>query len=158
MGQLGLSPATKEIGLREFYERGWVLVDATHKAVDELKEAGRNLEDLAALTADRFVPLILIKPKVCRTLEPLLSKEGFNVLNNVPAACYTRQYRRRVWRPPPARLAIILRTLLGGSGSVRAYVWPVYLRAINIRNGSSLGRSRADDPDAPCRLLLRPSP
>jgi len=94
MLQLGISPATKEDGLLEFQNRGWILVDATYQPVDKLsKEAGldRNeviardypllLDDLASLMPNRSIPLVLIKANVCRTLEPLLSKDGFSVLN-----------------------------------------------------------------------------
>ena len=38
-------------------------------------------EDLARLSPDRFVPLILIKENVCRLLEARLREDGFNVLN-----------------------------------------------------------------------------
>jgi hypothetical protein len=39
-------------------------------------------EDLASLTPDRSVPVVLIKANVCRILEPLLTGDGFQVLNN----------------------------------------------------------------------------
>jgi hypothetical protein len=94
MLQLGLSPITKEAGLREMKERGWVLVDATYQPVDKLtKDASHDrdrviardylllLHDLASLMPNRSIPLILIKANVCRTLEPLLLKDGFTVLN-----------------------------------------------------------------------------
>ena len=38
-------------------------------------------EDLARLSPDRSVPLILIKENVCRLLEARLREDGFNVLN-----------------------------------------------------------------------------
>jgi hypothetical protein len=94
MRQLGLSPITKEVGLRELQERGWVLVDATYQQVDKLtKDASHSRDqviardysllrdDLASLMPDRSIPLVLIKANVCRILEPLLSKDGFSVLN-----------------------------------------------------------------------------
>jgi hypothetical protein len=94
MLQLGLSPTTKEIGLRELQQRGWVLVDATYQPVDKLaKDADHDrnavivkdypllLDDLASLMPNRSIPLVLIKANVCRTLEPLLLKDGFIVLN-----------------------------------------------------------------------------
>src|SRR6516165_4799320 len=34
MQQLGIAPSTKQAGLRELKERGWVLVDATYQPVD----------------------------------------------------------------------------------------------------------------------------
>src|SRR5205814_1428392 len=74
--------------------RGWVLVDATYQPVDKLaKDATHDrdeviaqdypllLDDLASLMPDRSTPLILIKANVCRAFEPLLSKDGFTVLN-----------------------------------------------------------------------------
>jgi hypothetical protein len=33
-------------------------------------------DDLASLTPDRSIPVVLIKANVCRILEPLLSKDG----------------------------------------------------------------------------------
>lgn len=94
MQQLGVSPNTKEIGLRGFQHRGWVLVDATYQPVDKLtKEADLDrdaviardypllLSDLTHLSPDRSVPLVLIKANVCRALEPLLTLDGFKVLN-----------------------------------------------------------------------------
>jgi len=95
MLQLGIYPATKEIGLNELKRRGWILVDATYTQVDKLaKDAPRDrdqvivrdypllLEDLSSLSPDRSVPVVLIKANVCRILEPLLIGDGFQVLNN----------------------------------------------------------------------------
>jgi hypothetical protein len=94
MQQLGIAPRTKQAGLRELQERGWVLVDATYQPVDKLtKNAGHDRDeviirdyrllrdDLASLTPNRSIPLVLIKANVCRLLEPLLSRDGFRVLN-----------------------------------------------------------------------------
>jgi hypothetical protein len=94
MLQLSLSPTTKEIGLRELQQRGWVLVDATYHPVNKLtKDASHDrdeviardypllLGDLASLMPNRSIPLVLIKANVCRTLEPRLLKDGFTVLN-----------------------------------------------------------------------------
>jgi hypothetical protein len=94
MRQLGLSPINKEAGLRELQQRGWILVDATYQQVDKLsKDASHNrdeviardyrllLDDLESLMPNRSVPLVLIKANVCRILGPLLSKDGFSVLN-----------------------------------------------------------------------------
>lgn len=94
MQQLGIAPGTKQAGLRELEERGWVLVDATYQPVDKLtKNASHDRDevivrdypllrdDLLSLTPDRSVPVVLIKANVCRILEPLLSKDGFHVLN-----------------------------------------------------------------------------
>jgi hypothetical protein len=94
MLQLGLSPTTKETGLRELQQRGWILVDATYQPVDKLTKDARHdrdqvitrdypllCDDLKCLMPDRSIPLVLIKANVCRTLEPLLLKDGFTVLN-----------------------------------------------------------------------------
>jgi hypothetical protein len=91
MRQLRLSPVTKESGLREFQQIGWVLVDATYEPVNALNRASRDgviardylllRDDLAELLSDRSIPLVLIKANVCRILEPKLTKDGFNVLN-----------------------------------------------------------------------------
>jgi hypothetical protein len=92
MNQLGYIPATKEIGLREFQRKGWVLVDATYEPVNGLSNAARDKvierdypllrDDLMALLPDQRVPLILLKANVCRLLEPKLREDGFNVINN----------------------------------------------------------------------------
>jgi hypothetical protein len=94
MRQLDLSPNTKQAGLLEIQQRGWVLVDATYQPVDKLtKDASHDrdeviardypllLDDLASLIPNRSIPLVLIKANVCRILGPLLSKDGFSVLN-----------------------------------------------------------------------------
>jgi hypothetical protein len=85
MRQLPFSPASKEIGLREFKRRGWVLVDATYEPVNLPKGSKRDKviardyhllrDDLARLSPDRSVPLILIKKNVCRLLR--LREDGF---------------------------------------------------------------------------------
>jgi len=94
MLQLGIAPATKEEGLQALKQKGWVLVDATYQPVDKLaKHASQDrdeviandypllVEDLLGLMPDRSVPMVLIKANVCRILEPLLSKDGFTILN-----------------------------------------------------------------------------
>jgi hypothetical protein len=91
MKQIGISPATKDDGLREFQRRGWVLLDATYEPVNQLTDSSRNSvierdypalrDELDRLISDRAVPLALIKTNVCEILEPKLSKDGFNVLN-----------------------------------------------------------------------------
>jgi hypothetical protein len=82
--------ATKEVGLREFQRRGWLLVDATYEPVNKLdkRSAARVIDkypllrdDLATLTPDRSVPLVLIKKNICKVLEPKLTRDGFRVLN-----------------------------------------------------------------------------
>jgi hypothetical protein len=107
MLQLGVSPLTKEAGLRELQQRGWVLVDATYQPVDKLTEDAshdRNeviardyplrLDDLASLMPNRSIPLVLIKANVCRILEPLLSKDGFSVLNGGKAIYFPSNGRQ----------------------------------------------------------------
>jgi hypothetical protein len=94
MLQLGLAPIDKEAGLLALQEKGWVLVDATYQPVDKISKGASHdrdevivrdypllLDDLASLMPDRSIPLVLIKANVCRTLEPLLLKDGFTVLN-----------------------------------------------------------------------------
>jgi len=94
MLQLSLAPTTKEIGLRELQQRGWVLIDAIYHPVDKLpkdrshdrdeviaKDYPLLLVDLSTLTPDRSIPLVLIKANVCRMLDTLLTKDGFSLLN-----------------------------------------------------------------------------
>ena len=94
MLQLGISPTTKEDGLTELQNRGWVLVDATYQPVDKFADDASQdrdeviandypllLDNLMSLTPDQSVQVVLIKANVCRILEPLLSEDGFTVLN-----------------------------------------------------------------------------
>jgi hypothetical protein len=92
MLQLDVTPQTKEIGLRAFQRRGWLLVDATYEPVNKLKKRERDEvirrdyallhTELLRLIANRAVPLILVKENVCRLLDPLLRRDGFKVLND----------------------------------------------------------------------------
>jgi hypothetical protein len=92
MLQLGFTPTSKEGGLLEFQQRGWVLVDATYEPVNALGEQDRDgvitrdyhllRDDLAAMLPDRSIPIILMKANVCRLLEPKLADDGFTVLNH----------------------------------------------------------------------------
>jgi len=82
-------PLTKVDGLRRFQEKGWVLVDATYEPVNELpdrQKADVITRDYASLRHDLEglggPDLLLIKANVCRLLEPLLVRDGFNVLNH----------------------------------------------------------------------------
>jgi hypothetical protein len=90
---LGIAPATKSEGLAEFASRGYLLVDATYAPVnhDHLSRRERNklivadfpllLEDLRKHTgADTGI--ILVKANICELLDPLLSSNGFVVLNH----------------------------------------------------------------------------
>jgi hypothetical protein len=89
--QLGLSPATKHEGLREFQRAGWILVDATYRPVntrdlkrDQVIDEDYPLlrDDLEKLTPDHSIPLVLIKANVCRILESKLTEEDrFKVVN-----------------------------------------------------------------------------
>jgi hypothetical protein len=89
MKQLGVTPASKEEGLRAFQRRGWILVDATYEPVNYNRDRDAVIvrdyellrDDLNELLTDRSVPLILIKKNVCEVLEPKLREDGFNVLN-----------------------------------------------------------------------------
>src|SRR5882762_10459054 len=56
MLQLGLSPITKEAGLRELQQKGWVLVDATYEPVDKLtKDASHDRDEVIV----RDYPLLI---------------------------------------------------------------------------------------------------
>jgi hypothetical protein len=98
MRQLGLSPRTKEEGLRDFQLAGWVLIDATYEPVNTLSRSSRNRvinrdyellrDDLATLMPNRQSPIVLMKANVCRKLESGLAKDGFNVLNAGRILCF----------------------------------------------------------------------
>jgi hypothetical protein len=94
MEQLGVKPAEKSAGLREMQQRGWLLIDATYEPIDKkfksrdpcrdavlIRDYEVLKQDIAAVSGGRKVPIILIKENVCRVLDPLLSADGFNVLN-----------------------------------------------------------------------------
>lgn len=111
MHQLDISPSTKEIGLREFQRKGWILVDATYQPVNKLasdascdrdeviaRDYPLLLDDLTGLAPDRSVPLILLKANVCRILEPLLLKDGFSVLNSGIAIYFPSHGRQTEFR------------------------------------------------------------
>ncbi len=87
------------------------LVDATYQPVDKLtKDAGHDhdeviardypllLDALASLTANRSIPVVLIKANVCRILEPLLSTDGFRVLNGGMAIYFPSNSRQTDFR------------------------------------------------------------
>jgi hypothetical protein len=94
MQQLGCRPKTKDEGLREFQQQGWVLVDATYEPVDGIKDKKKRNEvierDYPLLVADlnqmlppdMSVPIILVKANVFAVLERRLTADGFKVLNN----------------------------------------------------------------------------
>jgi hypothetical protein len=107
MEQLGIKPKTKLEGLREFQNRGWVLVDATYEPVNAHDNRSRDLVidgdypklcgDLKRLLSDRWseVPLILIKANVRKLLEPKLNKDGFKVLNKGRSVYFPGSGRQR---------------------------------------------------------------
>lgn len=92
MKQMGFAPSSKEMGLREFQRRGWVLVDATYEPVNKFGKAERNRvilrdygalrDDLGSLLSSFPTPVVLLKANVCKLLEPRLREDGFNVINN----------------------------------------------------------------------------
>jgi hypothetical protein len=109
MKQLGVSPASKDDGLREFQKRGWILVDATYQPVNEMTPSERNAvivrdydvlrADLTALLPGRTAPILLMKANVCELLEPRLVADGFNVLNGgrrvpFPVMHHTERFHR----------------------------------------------------------------
>jgi hypothetical protein len=73
MTRLGISPGTKEEGLREFQRRGWVLVDATYEPVNKSKRRDETIlrdyphlrDDLSRLLPDRSKrPVIVIRDRM----------------------------------------------------------------------------------------------
>jgi hypothetical protein len=91
MQQVGVKPISKELGLRQLQEKGWLLVDATYEPVNDYTDARKDqvivrdysqlLEDLIRVSPDRSSPVVLIKVNVCRLLETPLSRDGFDVIN-----------------------------------------------------------------------------
>ena len=110
MSQLGITPTSKEEGLREFQRRSWVLVDATYEPVNTRSDPARDMviardypllrDDLAALLPDKSVPIILVKVNVLRLLQRKLATDGFNVINGdivvyFPSSSRQRDFQRR---------------------------------------------------------------
>ena len=86
-------------------------MDATYQPVDKLPEDASHdrdevivrdypllLDDLASLMPNRSIPLVLIKANVCRILEPLLSKNGFSVLNGGKAIYFPSNGRQTEYK------------------------------------------------------------
>ena len=108
MEQLQYMPTSKENGLVAFQKRGWILIDATYEPVNRLseKEADKIIvrdypllrDDLANLLSDRSAPVALLKANVCRLLDPLLTQDGFSVLNKGRAIYFPGTGRQRDFR------------------------------------------------------------
>lgn len=91
MKLLNYKPADKKDGLVFFRDKGFFLVDATYKPVNELKGKKRNetiisdfnelVADLEGLCHNKKSPLILVKANICRLLEKKLEAKAFTVLN-----------------------------------------------------------------------------
>jgi hypothetical protein len=82
-------PPTKADGLRRFQDKGWILVDATYDPVNKLSDPQKAeliKRDYAHLCRDLESlgrpALLLVKANVCRILDPMLVRDGFNVLNH----------------------------------------------------------------------------
>ena len=89
---VGITPRSKDEGLRKFASRGFLLIDATYTPVnhDRLTRRERNeriLDDLPILLEElrQYVGagtgVVLVKANVCELLEPVLIGHGFNILN-----------------------------------------------------------------------------
>jgi hypothetical protein len=89
---LGIEPASKDQGLREFASRGFLLIDATYTPVNHdhlsLRERDKRiLDDLPILVEElrAYVGpdtgVVLVKTNVCTLLGPILTASGFPILN-----------------------------------------------------------------------------
>jgi hypothetical protein len=89
---IGIKPRSKDEGLREFANRGFLLIDATYTPVnqDHLSLQERNkriLGDLPVLIDELHgyvgpdTGIVLVKANVCRLLEPILTAHSFPILN-----------------------------------------------------------------------------
>jgi hypothetical protein len=90
MKAIHYKPADKKDGLEYFKNQGFILVDATYKPVNKMKDKERKaaiLSDFSNLIDDlesingKESQLILIKANICRLLEDELTLKGFRVLN-----------------------------------------------------------------------------
>lgn len=92
MKLLGITPLSKDQGLKELAKKGWLLVNPIYQPVNKLsdKEADRlilkNYQTFVAdlkvlISGDKNVPIILVKSNILRLLEVPLLADGFNVIN-----------------------------------------------------------------------------
>lgn len=102
---LKMRPESKEKGLIALKDNGVVLLDATYTQINsgysEKQKASIILDGYSELlsrinetTQEKAVPVLLIKMNICRCLEPLLTKDGYNVINRgvaVPFPCSGNQ-------------------------------------------------------------------
>lgn len=88
---LGITPSSKEEGLKEFAARGHFLIDATYTPVNrctDKEKAEIIARDSPALVEDLRnyakpdTRIILVKANVCKLLTPRLIDADFNVLNH----------------------------------------------------------------------------
>jgi hypothetical protein len=102
-------PSSKEAGLIEFQQKGYILVDAIYEPVNNLlpSEKARKIlgnykflcDDLKNVMRDqesRKPAIILVKTNICELLEQRLLTDGFNVINDgliVPFPAYGHQKR-----------------------------------------------------------------
>ncbi len=89
---LNVRPSTKEEGLTALRDAGILLLDATYEPVNDrrsdrereatiVRDYPKLAKHIHAAATDPKIPLLLIKANVCRILEPLLGRDGFNVIN-----------------------------------------------------------------------------
>ena len=91
MKVLCYKPATKDDGLREFQQRGWLFVNATYRLSHDLKSLEHReailqsyptlLAELTKMVPDKSTPILLIRAVLRRLLESRLTDDGFTVLN-----------------------------------------------------------------------------
>ncbi|MFA4941453.1 MAG: hypothetical protein WC582_02550 [Patescibacteria group bacterium] len=90
MKVIGYRPLSKEDGLKEFSEEGYLIIDATYvpaNAIENKRERNKViLMDLPRLLDDlsdkRRANIVLVKANICRMLEGPLTEAGFRVKNN----------------------------------------------------------------------------
>lgn len=92
MKLMNYGPDDKKDGLSEFKKKGYLLVDATYKQVNNLKGKEREntilsdfdnlVADLEEICSDKKVPIVLVKVNICRLLENRLIAKDFNIKNN----------------------------------------------------------------------------
>ncbi len=89
---LKIRPANKEEGLIALRDAGILLLDATYEPVNDgrsnrerdatiIRDYPQLVKRIREATMEPCTPLLLIKANVCRILDPLLSRDGFSVIN-----------------------------------------------------------------------------
>ncbi len=113
---LNFSPETKVVGLRQFAEAGYIVVDPIYEPVNKLPDKvadkkilqnynnfKKDLENLLGKEKSK-TPIILIKANIYRLLEKPLLEDGFNVVNKGVVIPFPMHYHAKVFEEKIGKL------------------------------------------------------